>query len=381
MTTGFIIPLALTLQTASARYMRPDLVNIPVERLIKNLEKLSSKDPANVEARFNLARAHAMAYALKTETAEVWRGKEDSGVWFGYHPAHVPFSVTPTDDPAKLRAAKTHLAKALAQYSEVVRLAPENQGAALGYAWCLEKSGRTTDAIRNYRAIIRIAWVKEQQMTHADLGWHSVTAEAAGYLIPLLDKNAHREEIRTLQNRIRRMEMVPRPITPIVIPLRNGITAVDCENHSADVTFDADGTGLQKRWTWITRDAGWLVYDPNHAGKITSALQMFGSVTFWMFWENGYQALASLDDDGDGLLAGKELGGLAVWQDVNVNGISEPGEVKPVGHWGIVTISCRYLRDLSHRDQIAFSQAGVYFADGFHRPTFDVIMRSASSVD
>ena len=28
---------------------------------------------------------------------------------------------------------------------------------------------------------------------------------------------------------------------------------------------------------------------------MTSALQLFGSVTYWMFWDHGYQALATLD--------------------------------------------------------------------------------------
>ena len=57
-----------------------------------------------------------------------------------------------------------------------------------------------------------------------------------------------------------------------------------------------------------------------------------------MFFENGYQALAALDDDGDGYLTGKELEGLAVWRDKNGNGICDAGEVVPVGQLGIVGI-------------------------------------------
>ena len=41
-------------------------------------------------------------------------------------------------------------------------------------------------------------------MTRAGLGWHSITAEAAGYLIPLLDQRADIAEIKTLQNRRQR---------------------------------------------------------------------------------------------------------------------------------------------------------------------------------
>jgi hypothetical protein len=141
------------------------------------------------------------------------------------------------------------------------------------------------------------------------------------------------------------------------------------------VTFDADGTGLPRKWTWVTRDAGWLVYDPKATGRVTSALQMFGGVSFWTFWDNGYQALRLLDDDGDGMLTGKELDGLAIWHDANGDGICDPGEVKPLSAYGIVAVSVRCERDESHPDRILWSPRGVVFRDGSTRPTFDLILQ------
>src|SRR4030095_11600044 len=141
---------------------------------------------------------------------------------------------------------------------------------------------------------------------------------------------------------------IPRPVTPLVIPLKENLAARSLEDHSASVAFDADGTGLRKRWTWITRDAGWLVYDPHHTGKVTSTLQMFGSVSFWMFWDNGYQALSGLDDNQHGRLADNEIARLAIWQDANANGTCEPGEVKPLAEWGITAISCQHTHDEEH---------------------------------
>jgi tetratricopeptide (TPR) repeat protein len=376
---GAILLLALIcafqLKSAHGMYIAADLVNVPIERLTKNLEAIVKNNPKDVQARFNLARAHAMAYALKTDTAQVRKGKENEGAWFGNEPAHVPFTVKPASDQEKLKTAREHLAKAIEQYGEVLKLAPDNLTAALGHAWCVEQSGDKEKAVREYRKVIESAWQKEKDMERAPLGWHSVTAEAAGYLIPLLDKDKDKEEIRVLQDRIRRMRAVPRPITPLVIPLRDGLALCDLEDRSAGVAFDADGTGLKKKWTWITRDAGWLVYDPLGTGKVTSALQMFGSVTFWMFWENGYQALAALDDDGDGMLAGKELRGLAIWQDVDGNGISDPGEVTQLARWGIVGISCRFAQETKLPDGITYSPRGVFFCDGSSRPTYDLILR------
>lgn len=372
------LALGLPFPLVNARHMMPDLVNVPVARLIRNLNLLTKNNPTSVEARFNLARAHAMAYAERAESLQVWKGRENQGVWFGYDPKNIPFTVKAIDNNAGLKAAKAHLAKAVLLYGEVVEMAPDNMSAALGYAWCVEQSGQNRKAVRKYRMLIKRSWEKEKTLKEADLGSHSVTAEAAGYLIPLLDKDADREEINTLQERIKRIQAVPRSITPIVISLRSNLAARDLEDHSANVAFDADGTGLQKRWTWISRDAGWLVYDPHHTGKVTSALQLFGGVTFWMFWENGYNALAALDDDYDGKLAGKELDGLAIWQDLNGNGICERGDVKPLAEWGIVAISCHYVRDLQRPDRIAYSPCGVFFLDGSSRSTYDIILHPAT---
>jgi hypothetical protein len=33
-----------------------------------------------------------------------------------------------------------------------------------------------------------------------------------------------------------------------------------------------------------TKDGGWLVYEPKGKGEVTSGLQLFGGVTFWLFW-------------------------------------------------------------------------------------------------
>ncbi len=358
-----------------SRYREPDLVNVPIERLIKNLEAIISKDPNNIQIRFNLARVHAMAYALKTDTAHVNKNEENLGAWFGYEPDHVPFKTVSTSDQNILKAAKEHLARAIEQYKEVLRLAPDNLSVSLGHAWCIDQSGDKERAIKEYREVIETAWVNEKDLQHAPLGWRSVTAEAAGYLVPLLDKDKDSKEINVLQDRIKRTTAIPRPITPIAIPLRDGMTELDFEDRSARVAFDADGTGLKKQWTWITSDAGWLVYDPHTTGKVVSALQMFGSVTFWMFWGNGYQALAALDNDRNGILTGRELDGLAIWRDINCDGISDRGEVRGLMEWGITGISCTYRRDNSHPDRIAFSPRGVVFRDGSTRATYDVILR------
>jgi hypothetical protein len=153
----------------------------------------------------------------------------------------------------------------------------------------------------------------------------------------------------------------------------DGLRPHDFEDRRASIAFDADGSAIKgRRWSWIKPSAAWLVFDKQGSGKVDSGLQMFGNVTFWMFWSHGYEALAALDDNGDGQLRGKELSGLCLWRDANQNGASESGEVRPLAVHGIVAISCAYQIDLSHPDRIEFSPRGVTFSNGTTRPTFDV---------
>jgi hypothetical protein len=377
MACGVGLAACLLLTPASPGcYAVVEVQQVPVERLVTNLEAAVKKNPKDVQALVNLARVHGMAYALKTATAQVWQGHEERGPWFGYEPKLVPFSmVEKTRDAAKQKAARAHLARAVERFKEAVKLAPDNLRARLGYAWTLEQSGDKKDAVKEYRALIEEAWKKEKDLKELDPGGHTVVAEATDYLIPLLDKERDKKEIATLTERAAQLRKLPRWITPIVVPLRDGLRAVDIEDRNAAVAFDADGSGLKRKWTWITKEGGWLVYDPKSKRHITSSLQLFGGVTFWLFWETGYDALASLDDNGDGVLTGDELKGLAIWHDANGNGICDADEVKPLAEYGIVAVSCRFERDPDHPDRIAFAPKGVTFRDGKTRPTFDIILK------
>lgn len=372
-----VLVLLILVEPALARFMRPDLEKVPVERLAANLEGMLQKNEKDKQILFNLARLHAMAYTLKTDSVEVWKGKEKNGPWLGYTPSAVPFKPVKTDDATRLKAAQEQLQKALGRYNDVLKIDPKYLPAQLGKAWLLDQVGKKDEAIKEYRAIIEAAWANEGKAEFGPLGGNFITREAAGYLIALLDAKKDEAEIDTLKNRIAKLEKLPRPVTPLVIPLVDGASADSLEQRDARVPFDADGTGYQREWSWITPQGAWLVHDPRQEGKITSALQMFGSVSFWLFWETGYDALASLDNNGDGQLTGTELHGLALWHDRNGNGKSELGEIQSLGRHGIVALSCRYERDLAHPDRIAYSKNGVQFTNGKTRPTFDLILRSA----
>ena len=122
-----------------------------------------------------------------------------------------------------------------------------------------------------------------------------------------------------------------------------------------------------------------LVYDPQHSGHIISADQLFGNWTFGgkrvamldggaahgatfgtTQWRDGFEALATLDQNSDGKVSGAELEPLALWFDANRDGISQDGEVKRLDAVGVLTLF--YAPDST--DQVTGS---IYASRGFER--------------
>jgi len=379
---GAILALAAAAAAGSvmsAMFIQFELENVPIERAITNLERMIQEQPSNIPWRINLARIHAMAYAQKAETVPIVKNQQmkdwNGQPFFGHSPEYKQFTVKPTTEAAAAEAAARHLQAAIAAYRDVLKVAPENSVAGLGLGWALSLAGDKTGAATALRQVIAREWPREEKNLSALYGEPSMVEESVRYLIPLLDPIRDAAEITSLRERAAALARKVRAITPIAIPLEPNLTALDITNERAQVLFDADGSGIPKRWTWITPDAGWLVFDKRGTRQITSALQWFGNVTFWMFWDNGYDALRVLDDDNDGSIRGCELNGLALWHDRNGDGISDRGEVRPLTEHGVVSLSTRYEYDARHPDEIAWSKNGVTFATGEVRPTFDLVLR------
>lgn len=367
---------ALAAVPSGAIYVKRETEDVPIARLAENLERQAREDPRDAGVRVNIARLHGMAYALDSETAPVVRIGEREDVWYGFEPKIVPYRA---EAKPRSPAAQAHLDEAIRWYEDALKIEPTNRTAQLGLGWSLEQKGRTQDAVAAYRKVIGAAWPEESQVTRAGLGKNFYTAEAARYLIPLLDPDRDRVEIAELQSRAAKLERLPRPITPLVVPLKTLASPREIVDFDTSVAFDADGSGLIRSWTWISRDAAWLVHDPKRSGKIESALQLFGNVTFWLFWRNGFDALAALDDDRDGEIRDRELVGLALWRDANGDGVSGAGEVRPLAEHGIVSLRCRYEEGDGFLTA-AVAPGGVRLTGGRRADLVDVILRPSVRV-
>jgi tetratricopeptide (TPR) repeat protein len=364
--------MALVVIPARARFMRAETETVPVARLVTNLEKEIAASPTNAALHSTLARLYSMAYALKTNQFEAT--KRDNKPFFGYvNTDHPPSQVRKVDSAPLETEATNHLQQAIQEYEKALAIDPNHLASRLGLGWCLDQAGDKTNALTHYRKALSQAWEKEQK---GATGLNTpMTAETVDYMLPLLDPTKDAEEIARIKQYKAAVLRHPRAVTPILIPLQANVPLSELINPNAAVTFDLDGSGLPSQWGWITPNAAWLVYHPDKRQSITSGLQLFGNVTFWAFWENGYDALSALDDNGDGELRGQELEHLALWHDANSNGISEPCEVQPLSVWNIIALSCHGQR---HPTGIPFHPTGVQFKDGSSLPSYDWISPSGT---
>ena len=412
----FAVVLIFCACEVEGHFARYEIQSVPIDRVLKHFELQYARNTNDVAPQYYLARIYSIAYATNLTTVEITTNFGDYDLLFDHVPMDrgAPDKVTIKPDLKSQEIAKRHLTNAIFYYQRAAALAFKGTNASgdnqwlippihIGLAWCLDQAGRRDEAINAYRKALKLAWEQEvaplpSLKEQAEWSWDQLRAmhnplsrppkslgpgicyseEIIGYLLKLLDPVKDAKEIAQLKKDSATILSMGRAITPILVSLSPHASLEDLVNPCADVAFDLDGSGFQRHWGWITPKAAWLVFDKDGNGKITSGLQMFGNVTFWIFWRDGYDALSSLDDNCDGVLSGDELRGLSLWQDLNGNGICDPGEVRPVTDWGIVQINCG---SRTHPTGIPFNSTGVVFRDGSTRATFDWIAESSGAKD
>lgn len=289
-----------------------------------------------------------------------------------------------------------HLAAAFDNFNRAIELDPKNGLYHLGFASLLEQYVeyiRTIDLrvipveIRNillnraaeaYYTAYELSIKKDVQNERRPLvGLQSLTGYEAGKAYIRLteaSKNASEEQKKRLsevQKHIENLNKLPKgAITPIIFSLNKNISPADLLEPKLQVKFDLDGDGAVELWQWVKPSTGIFVWNQDGKGEITSGRQMFGSVTWWLFFNDGYHALDCLDDNRDGSLSGSELDGISVWFDTNSNGKSDKTEIKTLEELGIVSIS---TKPTSTENGWPANRTGIKLKTGNTIPTYDWI--------
>jgi hypothetical protein len=186
------------------------------------------------------------------------------------------------------------------------------------------------------------------------------------------DKSVSKDEqdgMSNVEQNLEKLECLPvGAVTPIIFSFEEYSSLSDLLASDIQVSFDLDGDGVVELWPWLKPTTGILVWDPQRKGRITSGRQLFGSVTWWLFFADGYHALDALDDNRDGYLTGYELAGISIWFDRDSDGKSDPGEVVPVERSPIVSVATKAIG--KDRD-CPINLSGLTLAGGRIFPTYD----------
>lgn len=379
---------------------------VPVERLLANLERnAQGLEPA---ARLRaIGRLHLLAYVRRAVALPVYRERQNDiaeGVIddcakldaqaTGKGPRNFPpakpgerceartYTLGPKreipasafDSPA--RGMDPHLRAAIAAYEQARALEATNLRGRVALAFAYDRAGMLKQARTELRYVLyqglrQIPPPVNPGEPRSDWDVHTVVSEAAAHFDQIAKLWTDRRLLKRVQKRL--VEAPPAMyITPILVPLKRDVAFEALVDRTSTVAFDFSGQGHAMKAGWLTSDAAWLIWDPKDKRIVTSGFQLFGSVTWVASWDNGYNALGALDDDGDGRIAGDELNGLALWHDRDGDGVCDAGEVRPVGAHGIVALSYGHERV---GDTLWVSDAGVTFEDGETRPTYDWLLR------
>jgi hypothetical protein len=399
--------------SASAMFLRPP--NVPTERLIQNITAYLQANPKDAQAHFLLARVHYIAFAHRSPTIQA----NDEGSEQRLPKITDPRLQGHDRNAPKINEAKAieHARAAILRFRMAIELNGDKALYHLGLAGIFEQAapladkveapmeiapghGRKPEAdkpkadkpdltVKYAQAAIKhnlIAYRMDRKAAlAADHVFHPFfpTAYEAGKAVQRLVKEYKLElddekVLPQIASDIIAIDAKPMAITPIVFRIEGRAPRLLDEllAKSHTVRFDLDGDGVAELRPWVKPDTAILVWDPEQTGRITSGRQLFGNMTFFMLFSDGYRALDALDDDRDGQLAGEELTGLAVWHDRNTNGISEPGEVTPIDRTPIHAIRTQ-SRSLYHGIH-PMNPAGLTLDNGATRPTWDWIIPAAN---
>lgn len=296
-----------------ATFSVPDVRSAPVSRIIDNLERQLAQDTKQPATLYYLGRLYTMS-AFQVLELDVNRADESP---YFFRDKGVPIRFRENRATNGLDTDKLWI-KSLGYFRRAVEFLPRSTNrddhwlilpANLGYGWDLLQSGDTNAAIKQFRSTLKIAWARDvgtKANELADtvswsvaarrwLGWrsrslrpeHIFSNEVIDYLLPLLDPRRDANEIESLNDKKKKLASMGRAITPIVVPLAFDLPLDQLVRTDTAVSFDLDGSGIKRPWRWIDSKAAWLVWDPRDERHITSGLQLFGSVTWWIFWRDG----------------------------------------------------------------------------------------------
>ena len=149
------------------------------------------------------------------------------------------------------------------------------------------------------------------------------------------------------------------------------------------VLFDINGDGVRDLLSWTAADDGLIVFDKDGDGRI-EALDEVSFLSYLLGARTDLEGLAGFDSNQDGHLSAQDAlwHRFGVWQDINQDGVCDPGEFQSLEAWRIRNVDLR-------SDQVMDQDGDVYILgkstftrdDGSTGEVADVAFRYIDAAD
>jgi hypothetical protein len=160
-----------------------------------------------------------------------------------------------------------------------------------------------------------------------------------------------------------RLAGAPEEADPLVLDMAgDGISLTGAERGAR---FDINGDGQAEQTSFVEGDDAFLALDRNGNGRVDNGRELFGDQNGAA---NGFEELARYDANRDGKIDRQDpvFQRLRLYQDRNLNGVTDPGELRGLEEAGVASIGLSY-RQVNERldsgDRLA-QRGGFVRADG-----------------
>ena len=404
----------------------------PVDRLIKNTTAYINEHPDDINACYTLGRIHYLAFANKSGLVganeyealptipQDWLQEAAISQSQYYHARELvleeynryisndkraEFDEAVRQKANELKQQKwspepldnnelyEHANEAMKYFNKVIEMNPENGLYYHGLACLIEQYTKHLDEIKSevvpeqFRKVMleqaKKYYYKAFSLSIKEDGGRQhrpisglrglVSFEAGNAYVRLCESDSKDQQVqknlKEVKAGLEKLDNLKQEIiTPIIFSLKQNQKINELLALKQNVQFDLNGDGLKETWSWVKPTTGILVWDPENKAQITSGRQLFGSVSWWMFYEDGYKALNALDDNRDGTLTESELNGIRVWFDLNYDGTSEKDEVLDLAKLRIISIGTIAT---GNQDGMPICETGIKFSDGTMVTSYD----------
>lgn len=136
---------------------------------------------------------------------------------------------------------------------------------------------------------------------------------------------------------------VPPRRDPLVLDLDGDGIETTSPRTGTVILFDHNADGIKTGTGWVRPDDAWLVLDRDGNGSIDSGRELFGVDTLkanGQLAADGFDALREFDTNGNGQVEATDsaFASLALWRDLNQDGISQAHELTSLTGHGIASI-------------------------------------------